>query len=192
MVSGVSYWMIRPASNTATLSPIASASVSLPVTCRKVTSSRSRIARSSICMRSRRLASSAPSGSSSSTSLGCITSERASATRCFWPPEICSGLRSSRPARPTISMDVLTRSVNSAFDSVCAPFRKPKATFSKTVRCGNKAKFWNTNPMPRSCAGKSVISRPWNHMRPASGVSKPAITRNKLVLPEPDGPSRAI
>ena len=46
---------------------------------------------SCICLRS--LRSSAPSGSSSSSTRGLLTSARASATRCCWPPESCRGLR---------------------------------------------------------------------------------------------------
>ena len=54
---------------------------------------------SCICLRSFR--SSAPSGSSSSSTRGLFTSARASATRCCWPPESCRGLRLSSPSRPT-------------------------------------------------------------------------------------------
>ena len=35
------------------------------------------------------------------------------------------------------------------------------------------------------------MSSPSSRMRPASGVSKPAITRSSVVLPQPDGPSSA-
>jgi hypothetical protein len=49
-------------------------------------------------MCSRSCLSSAPSGSSISTSCGSNTSARASATRCCWPPESCAGKRSPCPA----------------------------------------------------------------------------------------------
>src|SRR4051794_32634711 len=45
--------------------------------------------------------------------------------------------------------------------------------------------------MLRRCTGTSVMSAPPTRMRPASGVSKPAIMRSVVVLPHPDGPSRA-
>ena len=48
---------------------------------------------SSNCVCSRSFLSSAASGSSSSSSLGLVTSARASATRCRWPPESWCGLR---------------------------------------------------------------------------------------------------
>ena len=48
---------------------------------------------SSICISSRSLRSRAPSGSSRSRTRGRLTSARASATRCRWPPESWPGLR---------------------------------------------------------------------------------------------------
>ena len=49
---------------------------------------------------SRSLRSSAASGSSSSRSLGRLTSARASATRWRWPPESCAGRRAPKPVEP--------------------------------------------------------------------------------------------
>ena len=57
--------------------------------------------RSSTCISWRRCLSSAPSGSSSSSTLGRVTSARARATRCCCPPESCCGLRCSSPPRRT-------------------------------------------------------------------------------------------
>ena len=54
---------------------------------------------SSTCICLRSLRSSAPSGSSSSSTDGRFTSARASATRCFWPPDSSRGLAFSRPAQ---------------------------------------------------------------------------------------------
>ncbi len=48
---------------------------------------------SSTCISRRSLRSSAPSGSSRSSTSGWLTSARASATRCCWPPESWAGLR---------------------------------------------------------------------------------------------------
>ena len=41
----------------------------------------------------------------------------------------------------------------------------------------------------RRCGGTRVTSRPSNQTLPALGVSSPAISRNNVLLPEPDGPS---
>src|SRR5712691_11758980 len=46
-------------------------------------------------------------------------------------------------------------------------------------------------PMLRRCTGTPVMSVPPTWMRPSSGVSNPAIIRNVVVLPQPDGPSSA-
>ena len=48
---------------------------------------------SSNCVSSRSFLSSAPSGSSSSSTFGRLATERASATRCRWPPDSWCGLR---------------------------------------------------------------------------------------------------
>ena len=44
-------------------------------------------------------------------------------------------------------------------------------------------------PNPRASGLSLVISRPSNWIVPESGSSKPAIMRNVVVLPHPDGPS---
>src|SRR5918995_1723256 len=43
----------------------------------------------------------------------------------------------------------------------------------------------------RRCGGTPVMSWPSIRMRPVSGVSKPAIIRSKVVLPQPEPPKRA-
>ena len=43
----------------------------------------------------------------------------------------------------------------------------------------------------RRCGGTPVMSWPSIRMRPASGVSKPASMRSRVVLPQPEPPSRA-
>ena len=52
---------------------------------------------SSICIAWRSFRSRAPRGSSSSSARGLLTSARASATRCCWPPESSSGRRFATP-----------------------------------------------------------------------------------------------
>ena len=55
------------------------------------------------CISMRVSASSAPSGSSSASRRGRLTSARASATRCFWPPDSTDGHSPARSASPTAS-----------------------------------------------------------------------------------------
>src|SRR5688572_7740789 len=45
--------------------------------------------------------------------------------------------------------------------------------------------------MPRRSGGSRVMSRPPTEMRPALTATKPEIARSSVVLPQPDGPSRA-
>ena len=62
-------------------------------------------------MASRKRLSSAPSGSSSSSTLGRRTSARASATRCRWPPDSSSARRSPKPSSLIIASASSTRRV---------------------------------------------------------------------------------
>ena len=43
-------------------------------------------------------------------------------------------------------------------------------------------------PTFRSCGLRSVTSRPSMRIVPALGISKPAIMRSVVVLPQPEGP----
>ena len=43
----------------------------------------------------------------------------------------------------------------------------------------------------RRCGGTPVMSCPSIRMRPLSGLSKPASRRSRVVLPQPEPPSRA-
>jgi hypothetical protein len=94
---------MRPAFITAMRSAIAIASSWSCVTTMNVMPTSRWIVLSSTCIALRSLRSSAPSGSSSSSTFGCITSARASATRCCMPPESSAGLACSRPVRRTSS-----------------------------------------------------------------------------------------
>ena len=55
--------------------------------------------------------------------------------------------------------------------------------------CGKRAYDWNTIDTSRSVAGSCVTSAPPIDMRPLVAISSPAIMRNVVVLPQPDGPS---
>src|SRR5712691_3457433 len=62
--------------------------------------------------------------------------------------------------------------------------------FSPTVMWGKRAYSWNTVFVSRWCGGTEVTSRPPSSIRPPSGRSNPAISRSKVVFPDPDGPSK--
>ena len=68
--------------------------------------------------------------------------------------------------------------------------RSGYAMFCATVMCGNSASDWNTMPKSRRLAGTCVRSRPANVSVPAVGVSRPAMIRISVVLPQPDGPRK--
>ena len=69
---------------------------------------------SSSCSRARVSASSAPNGSSSSSTFGSIASARAMPTRCFMPPEISCGNLCSACVRPTSASASCVRRFRSA------------------------------------------------------------------------------
>ena len=91
---------MRPWWKTAMRSDIVSASDWSCVTYTTVTPSSSCRCLISSCICSRSCLSSAPSGSSMSTSFGPKTSARATATRCCCPPDSCAGLRSRKLRQP--------------------------------------------------------------------------------------------
>ena len=107
------------------------------VTNRKVMPTSSWMRSSSIAIRWRSLRSRAASGSSSSSTCGRLISARAIATRCRIPPESCSGRLSPWSSICT------SASMRSTSDSISRRGRRatrsPKATFSRTDRCGNSA-----------------------------------------------------
>ena len=127
---------------TATRSDIENASSWSWVTYTNVIPTRRCTAFSCPCSSFRSFRSSAPSGSSRSSTFGCLTSARASATRCCWPPESCDGFDRSRPVSCTSSSISATRSRISPRGRRSST--SPNATFADTSRCGNSAYDWNT------------------------------------------------
>ena len=91
---GVAVCSMRPLFITTTRSASAEASSWPCVTWMKGMLSCCWKRRSSARMRTRRNGSSADNGSSSRRICGSVTSARASATRCCWPPDSCAGTRS--------------------------------------------------------------------------------------------------
>lgn len=63
--------------------------------------------------------------------------------------------------------------------------------FLATVMCGNSAYDWNIRLIGRRFGCLPSRSSPSSVTVPLSGVSKPAMMRSSVVLPQPDGPSRA-
>lgn len=62
--------------------------------------------------------------------------------------------------------------------------------FSRTLMCGNSAKFWNTSAIFRLRAGTGVTRWPPMWTSPSVGFSRPAMVRRSVVFPHPEGPTR--
>ena len=60
------------------------------------------------------------------------------------------------------------------------------------VRLGNSAYDWNTMPKSRSEGGNAEISLPACMTVPEVCISRPAIARRKVVLPQPEGPRKQM
>ena len=142
---------------------------------------------SCICLRS--LRSSAPSGSSSRSTAGSLTSARASATRCCWPPESCDG--------PALVVAVrAARGRGSARPARGSRSSGPSCAAGRTRRCRRRSGAGTARTTGRRCsrcactAGRRRCRWPASTTRPSSGSSKPAIMRSEVVLPQPDGPEQ--
>src|SRR5712692_9664175 len=147
-------------------------------------------------MRSRSFASRLESGSSSRSSCGSITSARASARRCCWPPESLVASRSASSSSCTALRTRRTLSRISFLENLRSPTSSGKAAFWKTFMCGQMAYDWNTMPKPRRLGATKTFrveeytTRSPTLISPARGRSRPAIERSVVVLPQPLGPSR--
>ena len=115
IVSGSAICWIRPSCMTTIRSAIERDSSWLCVTWTNMRPSWRCRFRSSTRMRSCSRRSRSPSGSSSRSAFGLVTSTRASATRCCCPPESARGLRSASCERPTISSVSMARRRRSSF-----------------------------------------------------------------------------
>ena len=134
--------------------------------------------------------SSADVGSSNSSTFGSITSARAMATRCCWPPESWLGYLPMWSMSPTRLRPFAARCSAS---SRATPFTRRSAivTFSSAHRWGKRLNCWKTMP---TCFRSSVAWRPGAYERPSSvtvpavGFSRRLMVRSSVDLPEPDGP----
>src|ERR1700716_3620970 len=117
------------------------------------------------------------------------------ATRCCWPPDSCAGIELSLSESPTFCR--LSRATRSASSLPrLRTLRCATVRLSSTDRCANRLKDWKTIPMPRRAASMStsswVISLPLTTILPAFGSSSRFTHRNRVDLPEPDGPMMQI
>jgi hypothetical protein len=103
------------------LSDSSTASSTSCVTITTVLWVRATISSSSSCSLARVRASSAPKGSSISSTLGSIDSARAMPTRCFMPPEISPGRFCAAALRPTSASAASVRALSCALFSDGAP-----------------------------------------------------------------------
>ena len=141
----------------------------------------------------------AENGSSNNNTLGFLAKARASATRCCCPPDSCAGKRSANWPRAIRSSHACDCAIRVDFGRPL--FSKAIATLCKADKWGKRAYCWNKKPQER-CAGEKLIRglfalNPSNHISPAhsmspnSGWCKPAMVLSAVVLPLPDGPTKA-
>jgi len=133
---------------------------------------------------SRVIASSAPNGSSISSSAGSWTSARASATRCRMPPDSSCGYLSSNPVRPTSARSSSARRRYVARSSRSTT--TGSITFSSTVRHGSNTGSWNTIPTLRL---GPLMRRPSSSTLPDEAARRPPRMRSNVVFPQPEGPT---
>ena len=142
--------------------------------------------RSSSLRRSRVNSSSALKGSSISRISGSGTKARAMAARCCMPPESSRGRRSRKSHRPVRWSRASARSRPSAAENG-RMISTGSRQFSITLRQGSRVGFWNT--MPTRGSGARTTSSPMR-TSPAVAGSRPAMMRSRVVLPQPEGPTR--
>ena len=139
----------------------------------------------------RRAVSRFENGSSSSSTVGRGARARARATRCCWPPESVPGSGRRARSSPTSSRASAIRAGRSgsrAADPVA------DVALDGHVREQRPVLEHHADPAllgrhPRAGAGRRLDRR--RVTSPASGRSRPAMMRSSVVLPQPDGPSRA-
>ncbi len=96
-----------------------------------------------------------PVGSSASSTLGSLTSARAMATRCCWPPDSSDGRCRARSARPTSASACAARALRLA---VLTPSgTRAASTFSCALSVGIRLNVWKMNPMD---AARTLVTCP--------------------------------
>ena len=99
---------------------------------------------SSACMCSRVISSSAPNGSSMSSSCGPAASARAMATRCCMPPDSCHGRWSAKS--PSLTSSSISRARCCRRDLSHPLSSSGSSTFLATVRHSNSPACWKAMP----------------------------------------------
>ena len=142
----------------------------------------------------RTLASSAPNGSSSSSTLR-LDGERARQRDAL---ALAAGELVRVAVGEPVELHQLEQLRRPCADRALGrPRRLAAARAGRTRRsrrssCGRTARSAGTRSRRwRSRTSASVASSPWNSTLPVSGTSSPAMMRSSVVLPEPDGPSSA-
>ncbi len=181
---GASTCTKTPSLSTATRSPKARASAGSWVTIIIVAGKRLRSKGKSLQNSRRSGASNWPNGSSKRQIEAFRARIRPKATRCCCPPDNSAGNRSKRSA-------ILSkRAISSTRPSVNGVLR-PNWRFCRTRLVGNNAGRWKLIDTSLFHGSSCVTSLPAIRITPLDGVSKPATTRNVVVLPQPDGPTSA-
>ena len=144
--------------------------------------------RSSTRMRSWSSRSRSPSGSSSSSAFGFVTSTRASATRCCWPPESARGLRSASSARPTISSASIARFAPLVLADARASSARTRRSRARSGAGRARSAGRRSSSAACAAAARRATARR-GRCRRSVGISWPPIMRSVVVLPQPDGPS---
>jgi len=136
--------------------------------------------------------SSAPVGSSASNSRGRVTSARAIATRCCWPPESWAGRWVVRSESPTWASASRARALRSWVGTRL--YTNGTSTFSTALSRGSRLKLWNTKPILRFRRLDSFASDIADTSSPSSQYS-PRVGRSSaprmfisVDFPEPDVP----
>ena len=173
--------------STITVSARKTASVIECVTSRVVGMCSVQIRSSSMLSRCLVMSSSAPNGSSRSSTCGSSASARAMATRCRMPPESWAGFASSNPLRPTSR----TRSPITALSARRPAIWSGNAMFAVTVRHGSSAASWNAMPV-WCCFRAARGGSPCTVAVPVVGSSRAASIRKMVDFPHPEGPMSAV
>ena len=170
---------------TATTSDSSTASLIAWVTSSVVTARACQMRCSSRLSRCLVMSSSAPNGSSSSSTFGSTTRERAIATRWRMPPDSWAGRAFSNPSRPTS----LIRSCTADGATLSPEISSGSRMLAATERQGSSALSWNA--IPRWCSRRAAAGgSPCTRAVPAVGVSRSARIRSTVDLPHPEGPRR--
>ena len=144
---------------TAMRSDIASASSWSCVTYRNVIPTSRWMPFSSTCICLRSFRSSAPSGSSSRSTAGRFTSARASATRCFCPPDSSRGFERSRP-RSSHELERLAHARARSRPSA------PSGASARTPRCRARRGARRARSSGRRCSRCACTAAPSRPARP--------------------------